>query len=113
MKNIISQTDALIEAIKSSNEYVQYQMLQNAVSKDETIYHRLNEFRRRNFECQINGAFDSMERSSHLCQEYADILNRAEVKDFLAAEQRYIKIIRKMNRKLDDALNINIDFLNN
>lgn len=113
MKNIIAKTEELVETIKTSNEYVQYQMLQNTISKDEALYRRLNEFRRRNFENQMNDMHYSMEKNSNLCQEYADVLNKAEVKDFLAAEQRYIKIIRQMNRKLDASLNINIDFLEN
>lgn len=111
MKNVIQQTDALIEAIETSNEYAQYQLLQNTIMKEEDVYHRLNDFRRRNFEIQMNPQADAMNSSVYLYQEYADILNRTEVKEFLNAEQHYIKMLRKIHRKLDKHANINVDFL--
>ena len=111
MKNVMQQTENLIDAIEGSSEYVQYQMLQNSIVKDEGVYHRLNEFRRRNFEIQMNSQVDAIDGSANLYQEYADVLNRPEVKDFLAAEQRYIKMLRKVNRKLEKHFNVNVDFL--
>lgn len=111
MKNVMQKTNALIEAIEASNEYVQYQLLQNSIMKDEGVYGRLNEFRRRNFEIQMNCHVDPIDGSASLYQEYMDVLNRPEVKEYLDAELRYIKMIKKMQRKLDKHLNINIDFL--
>lgn len=110
MKNVMQQTDALIEAIETSNEFAQYQLLQNSIMKED-IYNRLNEFRRRSFEIQMNPQADVIDSSAHLYQEYADILNRTEVKEFLNAEQRYIKMLRQIHRKLDKHANVNIDFL--
>lgn len=111
MKNVMQQTENLIDAIEASSEYAQYQLLQNSIIKDEGVYHRLNEFRRRNFEIQMNTQVDVMDASANLYQEYADVLNRAEVKEFMAAEQRYIKMLRKVNRKLEEHFNVNVDFL--
>ncbi len=111
MNNVMQQTDHLVEAIHASNEYTQYQMLQNAISKDGNVYARLNEFRRRNFEIQMNNSDNSIDECANLRQEYADVLNRGEVKDFLSAEQRYIKMLRKMYHKLETQLHVNINFL--
>lgn len=111
MNNVMLQTDNLVEAIHASNEYTQYQMLQNAISKDTDIYARLNEFRRRNFEIQMNNTENSIDESANLRREYADVLNRGEVKDFLSAEQRYIKMLRKMYHKIEAELHVNINFL--
>lgn len=111
MNNVMQQTDNLIEAIHASNEYSQYQMLQNTITKDEGVYQRLNEYRRKNFEIQMNTNADAINEGARLREEYADILKRAEVKDFLAAEQRYIKMLRCVNQKLDMQINVNIDFL--
>lgn len=111
MNNVMEQTEKLIEAIHSSNEYAQYQMLQNTITKDEKVYARLNDFRKRNLQIQINSQVDAISESANLSREYADVLNRPEVKDFIAAEQRYIKMLRKINRKLDAEMHVNIDFL--
>ncbi len=110
MNNVIEKTDQLIDAIQSSNEYLQYQMLQKSISKEQDIYNRLNDYRRRNFEIQMNeqATVDEME---NLSREYADVLNRSEIKDFLVAEQRYIKMLRRVNKKLDSQFHVNIDFL--
>ncbi|MBQ3783962.1 MAG: YlbF family regulator [Lachnospiraceae bacterium] len=111
MNNVLAQTDLLVEAIHSSSEYTQYQLLQNAIMKDEGVYYRLNEFRRRNFEIQVNAQMDAINESARLHHEYADVLNRPDVKNFLAAEQRYIKMLRKVTQKLDSQFMVNIDFL--
>lgn len=108
--NIIQQTDALIEAIETSNEFAQYHLLQKAIMKED-VYNRLNEFRRRNFEIQMNSQVDAIDSSANLYQEYADILNRTEVKEFLNAEQRYIRMLRRIHQEIDKHANINIDFL--
>lgn len=111
MNNVMQQTDNLVEAIHASNEYTQYQMLQNAISKDTNIYARLNEFRRRNFEIQMTNTESSIDESTNLRREYADVLNRGTVKDFLSAEQRYVKMLRKMYHKIEAELHVNINFL--
>ncbi|MCI8407688.1 MAG: YlbF family regulator [Lachnospiraceae bacterium] len=108
--NVIQQTDALIKAIETSNEFAQYYLLQKTIMKEE-VYNRLNEFRRRNFEIQMNSQVDAIDSSANLYQEYADILNRTEVKEFLNAEQRYIRMLRKIHQEIDKHANINIDFL--
>lgn len=111
MKNVINQTDSLIEAIQESNEYSQYQLLRDKVMQDKGLYDRLNEFRRRNFMLQVNDNADALDGSAGIFAEFADVLGRTEVKEFLSAEQRYVKMIRQMNRKIDESLNMNIDFL--
>lgn len=111
MNNVIEKTDQLIDAIQSSNEYLQYQMLQKAISKDQDIYNRLNDYRRRNFEIQMNEQANAVDEQENLSREYADVLNRSEIKNFLVAEQRYIKMLRRVNKKLDSQFHVNIDFL--
>lgn len=111
MNNVMQQLDQLIDAIHASNEYTQYQMLDRSITKDEQVYNRVNEFRRRNFEIQINSNIDTMEACANLNKEYEDVLNRSDVKEYLAAERRYIKMIRKITTRIDDQIDINIDFL--
>lgn len=111
MNNVLQQADVLIDAIKASNEYTQYQVLLNTIMKDEGVYHRMNDFRKRNFEIQVNEYVDTINESSNLQREYADVLNRPNVKEFLAAEQRYVKLLRKLYQKLDSQFQLNIDFL--
>ncbi len=111
MNNVMQQLDQLIDAIHVSNEYTQYQMLDRSIAKDEQVYNRLNEYRRRNFEIQMNQNIDIMEACVNLNKEYEDVLNRSEVKEYLSAERRYIKMIRKITQKIDNQIDINIDFL--
>lgn len=111
MKSVMEQTGLLIEAIKESNEYSQYQILLEKVMREEGVYQRMNDFRRRNFVLQLNPQMDALDASAGLVAEYEDVLGRTDVKEFLAAEQRYVKMIRKMNQKIEESLQINIDFL--
>ena len=105
MNNVMKKTDELIDAIQSSNEYLQYQMLQKTISKNTDLYNRLNDYRRRNFEIQMQGHDNAEDEIQNLANEYADI------KDFLVAEQRYIKMLRRMNKKIDNQIHVNIEFL--
>jgi cell fate (sporulation/competence/biofilm development) regulator YlbF (YheA/YmcA/DUF963 family) len=111
MNNVMKKTDELIDAIQSSNEYLQYQMLQKTISKNTDLYNRLNDYRRRNFEIQMQGHDNAEDEIQNLANEYADILNQADIKDFLVAEQRYIKMLRRMNKKIDNQIHVNIEFL--
>lgn len=111
MKNVMEQTDKLISAIKQSNEYSQYRHLLENIMQNPDLYHRLNEFRQRNFMLQMNTNTDALNESAGLSNEYADVLNQTKVKDFLAAEQKYVRMVRQMFRKIDDSLEMNLDFL--
>ncbi len=111
MRGVMEQTDLLINEIKKSNEYNQYQMFLKKVMQDQGVYHRLNEFRRRNFILQMNSNVDAIDSGAALYSEYADVVNRPDIKEFLSAEQRFIRMIRQIYRTLDENVNINIDFL--
>lgn len=111
MRGVVEQTDILVDLIKKSNEYSQYQILLKKVMQDQGIYARLNEFRRRNFVLQMNSNADSIDSGAALSNEYADVVNRSDVKEFLSAEQRFVRMIRQIYRTIDKNININIDFL--
>lgn len=113
MKNVIEQTDILINAIKQSNEYSQYQHLLENVMQNNELYYRMNEFRKRNFMLQMNENADALYESANLSNEYSDVLNQTEVKNFLVAEQRFVRMVRQMYHKIDESLEINLDFLEN
>lgn len=111
MRGVVEQTGLLVDTIKKSNEYNQYQMLLKNVMQDQGAYNRLNEFRRRNFILQMNSNVDAIDSGAALYSEYADVVNRPDIKEFLSAEQRYIRMIRQIYRTLDESVNMNIDFL--
>lgn len=111
MRGVVEQTGLLVDMIKKSNEYNQYQMLLKKVMQDQGSFNRLNEFRRKNFILQMNSNADAIDSGNALYHEYADVVSRPDVKEFLSAEQRYIRMIRQIYRTLDENVNINIDFL--
>lgn len=111
MKSVLEQTDTLIEIIRGSNQFNQYQLLLNKIMQDKPLYNRMNEFRRRNFILQMDNQRDVLDGSTELSKEFSDVLAKTEVKEFLSAEQRYVSMIRQIKRKLDSSLELNIDFL--
>lgn len=113
MKNVLEQTEKLIDVVKQSSEYSQYRYLLESIMQNVELENRLNEFRKKNFILQMNANADALNESANLYNEYADVLNRTEVKDFLAAEQKYVRMIRHMFRKIDDSLEVDLNFLEN
>lgn len=111
MRGVMEQTGLLVDEIKKSNEYNQYQMLLKKVMQDQGVYNRFNEFRRRNFILQMNSNVDAIDSGAALYREYADVVNRPDIKEFLSAEQRFIRMIRQIYRAIDENINMNIDFL--
>lgn len=111
MKTVIEQTEVLVESIQESDEYSEYKRLLKTVMQDENLYEKVNEFRRRNFVVQVEKSSDVLEEIDKLQKEYADLLNNLLIKEFLAAEQIMCKMMRQINNRVLESLEMDISFL--
>lgn len=101
----------LIRAIHSSNEYNQYHRLLEKIRQDENLYESMCDFRRRNFEIQMENSPDSIDKLSALRNEYSQTVNNSVVAEFLIAELRFNKLARQINTTLLEGMNLDVDFL--
>lgn len=103
------QTDHLIDTMKESACYQHYMDLQQKLKADDFIWNRLNEYRRKRFFLQTRDSWNYDEGT--LQDEYQEIVNQLDVKDFLETEMKLCKMVRQINNSIFDSLEMDIDFL--
>lgn len=112
MNPIEYQTRQLIRELKRSNIYNQYRRLQTKIIKDQDLYRRLNEFRSACFMIQDKPQeCGDEERLCALYEEYGDVLNHSDVREFLAAEQGVTTLIKQVTEQIYESIDIDISFL--
>ena len=111
MKNVEDRTNSLINAIRESHEFKEYQVLLKNVMQDQALYDKINEIRRKSLALQFSNHLNLIEESDKLYSEYEEILCNPLVIHFFSAEQVYRKMTRDMNDKIMGSLDIDIGFL--
>lgn len=112
MDTITDKTRELIEEIKSSKEYQDYQELQKVIEENTELFQKINEYRRRAFFLH-NGpdVGNVMQQVRELRAEYEKELNTPEVLQYLIAEQKICKTIRQISETIAKEIEIDYRFL--
>lgn len=111
MQEVLQQADSLAEGIKKSRSYIQFQTLYEELRQDQGLLERVNAYRRNKFIIQTANSNEMLAQLDSLSHEYEDILSKQLVKNFLAAELRYCRMIRLVKEKVISAAQIDINFL--
>lgn len=111
MGEINMQMQELVRAIRKSSDYTQYQILYEEIKKDQELFGRVNDYRRSRFVLEMKEDEDLIGKMNQLKWDYSDILNKSLVKEFLSAEQRYVKLFRQIQDTVTEAMNLDIGFL--
>lgn len=101
----------LIESIKSTKEYNQYHSLLERVKSQPELYARIGDYHRRSLALQMYESPNFIQDNNRLQNEYADLQNNGLSNEFLAAEHQYCMMIRKLQDKFIEEVNIETDFL--
>jgi Protein of unknown function (DUF964). len=112
MSLVEEQAECLIEAIQESNEYIHYQEIMKKVMQDEPLYDRIKEFRRKSIAIQVTCEDELLlDEQSNLCDEYNSLFLEPLAVDFLAAEEKYCRMLRDINNQITANLGIDTDYL--
>ena len=103
--------EPLMEAVKRTQEYNQYQTLLESVKKHPDIYRRIGEFRRGSIVFQMTDHANPIEENNTLQKEFADLQTNGLANEFLAAEHQYCMMIKKMQEYFLDHLDLELEFL--
>ena len=112
MTNVEYQARVLAREIKKSNIYNQYRRLQRKLSRDTHLYQQLGEFRKAWFILQ-NKPYepDDAGQIARLRQQYGNLLENADVREFLSAEQSLCMMLSQVNTLLYKSLDVDVSFL--
>lgn len=103
--------EQLVEAVKRTQEYNQYQTLLDSVKKHPELYRRIGEFRRRSITFQMTDHGNPIEENNVLQKEFADLQTNGLANEFMAAEHQYCMMIRKLQGYYLDHLDLELEFL--
>lgn len=112
MNDLELQINDLTDMIKNTHEHIEYHKLLSSIKEDSDLYKRLNEFRKQSFILNFQNHDNLLIALEQLRQQYNDILQKEAVSQFLQAEQQLTKTARQINTSVTNALNLDIDFLN-
>lgn len=103
MRNMEDAVLIFIDAIKSSEEYLDYVQEKERVKQYPDLKEQIDEFRRRNFELQTreDTAFEKIEEFE---REYDDFRENPLVSSFLAAELAFCRMMQRTNIRVTEAI---------
>ncbi len=114
LQEIMDKTQELLDLIIGSEDYQRYQKGLQELKESGDIYKRVNEFRLKNLSYQLLGDIDSdtnYDNMQQLYTEYKDILMEPMVSQFMFAEQSICKIMRKVQNKIAEGVDIDISYM--
>lgn len=101
----------LIEAIKNSEEFHTYQVLQEKIKMEPESEAAINKFRRHNYELQRSKNTDLFEENDQIWYEYETLRMQPLAEEFLKAEMALCRIFQKVNLKMVQSLQFDLNFL--
>ena len=103
MKKLEEAVAAYIDAIKSSEEYLDYTSKKNRVKQFPELKARIDEYRRRNNEMQNseNTVYENIEAFE---KEYEALWEEPLAADFLTAELAFCRMMQEVNLKITESL---------
>lgn len=95
--------EELLEALKSSDSFRNYQLQKERVKGYPGLVERINEFRKKRFEFQNYDGDDLFEK------EFKDFEEEPIVREYLAAELEICRRIQEINASITDVVDIDMD----
>lgn len=104
--------EQLVDGLRRSQEYNQYQSLLEAVKKRPELYQRIGEFRRRNLLFQMTDHANAIEENNELQKEFSDLKINGLASEFMAAEHQYCRMIKGVQDYFLEQVDLDINILN-
>lgn len=105
MKEVESQVNDLIEALKASNTYLEYERTKEILKEDPVLKDKVDEYRVKNFELQ------NMEDDGHLAErieafaaEHAYLSEQPKVRAFLDAELAICRLLQDITDNIIESI---------
>lgn len=112
--NIKDETSVLVQKIKKTQEYIDYLNYKSVIERNEDLFRRVQEFRRKSFEIQVSdnyGMYNAYENLINLKNENEELLSTPKVKLFLDADLKLSKMISAVYDTIAEEIDFDIKFL--
>ncbi|MCD7764329.1 MAG: YlbF family regulator [Lachnospiraceae bacterium] len=110
MNRVEECTQALIESIQQTEEYLRYQKLRELTDQDPELRRKLNEFRRRVYQVQTSGeTLDHYSEQERLGSDASEFRKNELVDEYLKMELHICRMIQNMAFQIADAIDLDLD----
>ncbi|MDD3218894.1 MAG: YlbF family regulator [Lachnospiraceae bacterium] len=108
MNNVDRCVDELIQAIKESDIYKDYEYSEKQLSEDSELKRQTDEFRAFSFHFNNQDQGDMYEQSEEIQKRYAALRKNAKVNAYLESELALCKLLQRVSVRIDGEMGLNI-----
>lgn len=104
---VYDEVNNLAQAIKESQEYLEYKAIRNEVFADPDMKNKVEEFEKIRYEEQLlamQGESQSEEKMEKLKELYQILVQNERVKEFFDKEVRFNVMMADVNKTIGDAI---------
>lgn len=106
---IRESVDALVESIRTSDEYQTYLSCEETLAQCPEIFDRIRDLRRKTIEIYSNPEnHDLIAASGQLLNEFGDLDRIPDVNAYLEAEEEMVRILREVSRAVTGNVRLKI-----
>lgn len=109
--NINETAKKLNTIILESEEYQKYCLYKNELSQVPELRNKVHEFRKKNFEVQLEGDVDDRESAARLAGEYRALLENPLVASYLNSELGFCKMFQSVVKDICRDIDLELEFL--
>lgn len=110
MSQIEEKLEALVQEVKGSAEYLEYQRVRELVHQEPEKEKAIHEFRRRNFELHKRRDVDLYTEMDRLEKEFAPLRAEPYVNEYLSAELAVCRMVQHINYRLMEEIEFDLGF---
>lgn len=110
MDQIEECLQSLVDVIKNSPEYIEYQRVRELVHKEPEKEKAIHELRRRNFELHKQRDIDLYLEMDRLENEFAPLRAEPYVNEYLSAELAVCRMVQHINYRLMEEIEFDLGF---
>lgn len=105
MSGLTKETDAFIEAIKNSEEYLEYHKRLDEIKKDEELWKQVVDYRRKRYNLQNMANEDELfDKSETFERDFASLKDIPGVSEYLDSEIAVCRLVQEVCMKISEAI---------
>ena len=112
MNQVFKLSEELNRALLDSAEYQQYVSTSRAIKAQPELYQVMNDYRKRNRHIQMYASDETIfDETNQLLVEYDAVVKNEVVAEFLAAEQKLLRMLQQVYVNVEKHLEFDDDFM--
>lgn len=105
MSGLKKETDAFIESVKKSEEYLEYHKRLEEIKQDEELWKKVVDYRRKRYNLQnMANEEELFDKSETFEKDYVALKDTPGVSEYLDAEVALCRLVQEVCMKISEAI---------